>query len=145
MFLRNGGMFLQAQATSQLEHHERSRRSRVQTSAPRPRNLTRFSWYPSLPPGKCRDNILNWATAASFHVISHPSFTYHPFIRRYIVWATDSVVKWTINRYIYIYIYSLYICVCVCVCVCVCARARARIVVKFQYVWQTLLQNLNPQ
>jgi hypothetical protein len=38
---------------------------------------------------------LKLATAASFHVFSNSSFTYHPFIRRYIVWPTDKALLTT--------------------------------------------------
>jgi hypothetical protein len=37
---------------------------------------------------------------ASFHILSESSFTYHPLIRRYIVWVTDkaSINKLEINK-----------------------------------------------
>jgi hypothetical protein len=35
----------------------------------------------------------NSATTASFHILSNSSFINYAIIWRYIVWATDSVVK----------------------------------------------------
>jgi hypothetical protein len=37
----------------------------------------------------------NWATTVSYHIISNSSFTYQPFIRRYIIWVTE---KASLNR-----------------------------------------------
>jgi hypothetical protein len=39
-----------------------------------------FSWFFSVSPNKCRDITLNYATTASFHILSNYLFTYHPFI-----------------------------------------------------------------
>jgi hypothetical protein len=35
---------------------------------------------------------------ASFHILSNSLFISYPIIRWYIVWANDSVVKWTTNK-----------------------------------------------
>jgi len=41
----------------------------------------------------------NEATIAYFKIISNSSFTkIHPNIRRHIIWATDSVVKYIIDK-----------------------------------------------
>jgi hypothetical protein len=47
-----------------------------------------FSWFSSVLPGNCRDSTLNQARTAFFHILSIWSFTYHPFIRCYIIWVT---------------------------------------------------------
>jgi hypothetical protein len=44
-----------------------------------------FSWLSSVPTGESRDSTLQQVTTYFFHVLSNSSFTYHPFIRRYII------------------------------------------------------------
>jgi hypothetical protein len=43
-----------------------------------------YFWFSSVPPRKCRASALKYATIASFYILSNLSFTYHPFILRYI-------------------------------------------------------------
>jgi hypothetical protein len=63
-------------------------------SRPGGRILQLRSFVVFLSPSRhIRDSILNYATTASFLIPSNSSFTYHPLIRRYIVW--ESVVKQT--------------------------------------------------
>jgi hypothetical protein len=38
---------------------------------------------------QARNSTLYYATAACFQIIRYSSFTYHPLIRRYIVWVTE--------------------------------------------------------
>jgi hypothetical protein len=61
--------------------------------------VTEASCFFSVPPGKCRNSILNYTSTASFHILSYSSFSYHPFIRRYIVLLTEqaSLNKLQIN------------------------------------------------
>jgi len=40
-----------------------------------------FFWYSSLPSGKFRVNVLNYTTAASFHVVCNSLFTVISFNR----------------------------------------------------------------
>jgi hypothetical protein len=44
-----------------------------------------FSWFSSFPSGKCWNSTLNSATIASFHILSNLPFSYHSFIRHYIL------------------------------------------------------------
>jgi hypothetical protein len=53
----------------------------------------RFSWFPSVPPGKYRDSTLNWAKTASFDILSNSSFIDH-----HIVWRYTSLHKPQINK-----------------------------------------------
>jgi hypothetical protein len=48
----------------------------------------------------CRDSTLKLGQTAFFHIFSMSSFTYHSFIRCYIVWVTDktSLNKLQINK-----------------------------------------------
>jgi hypothetical protein len=57
----------------------------------RPAILTGFSWLSSVPPGKCRDSTLSYATTASFYTHSISSFICHSFIRRSVVRITEKV------------------------------------------------------
>jgi hypothetical protein len=57
---------------------------RVQISACIPAILTEVFW--SL---RANGSFLDYAMTASFHILSSSSFTYHPFIQIYIVWATE--------------------------------------------------------
>jgi hypothetical protein len=62
---------------------------------------TRFKPYPgsrmfrgsslssSVPPGKCVHSILNYATAASFHILSNSLLSNRAIIQRYTVWGTE--------------------------------------------------------
>jgi hypothetical protein len=52
-----------------------------------------FLWLSLVPPGKFQCSTLNQTTTASFRIISNLLFINHPLFRRYIVWATDSVLK----------------------------------------------------
>jgi hypothetical protein len=49
-----------------------------------------FLQFSSLYPGEC---MVSTFTTASFHILYNSSFINHPVVRRYIVWATASVVK----------------------------------------------------
>jgi hypothetical protein len=53
------------------------------------------SWLYSVPPGKFRDNTLHRPRLLA-SVLSNSSFTYHTFIRRYIVWVTETA---SLNNY----------------------------------------------
>jgi hypothetical protein len=44
-------------------------------------------------PHSLRADPLNQAANTSFHVLSNSLFVIHTIIRRYIIWATDSVVE----------------------------------------------------
>jgi hypothetical protein len=61
-----------------------------------------FVWFFLVPTGKCRDSTLNYATDASFHILSSLLFTYYLFIWCYIVWVTEKVSlnKLKINKQI---------------------------------------------
>jgi hypothetical protein len=50
-----------------------------------------FSWFSSVSPGKWRDSIFSYATAATFHIIFKLPFTHHHFIPRCIIWLTEKV------------------------------------------------------
>jgi hypothetical protein len=52
-----------------------------------------FLWFSSVSPGKWWDSTLNYVRSAFFQILSYSSFNIYLTIRRYIVWATDSVVK----------------------------------------------------
>jgi hypothetical protein len=60
----------------------------------------KFLWFSSVPPGKCRNSALTYATTASFHVPSHLLFTKYPTIRRCIdlLCAIYCVVKYIIGK-----------------------------------------------
>jgi hypothetical protein len=63
----------------------------------RSRTEGRLSWLRFFvvflsPFRKCLSTF-NSATNTSLHMLSYSSFTNHPFIRRYIVWATSRIVK----------------------------------------------------
>jgi hypothetical protein len=47
-------------------------------------------WFFSVPPGKCLNKTLNETTTCSFHILSNSSFTYHPFIRLYMMMITST-------------------------------------------------------
>jgi hypothetical protein len=73
----------------------------LKTSALRPAILTEaFVWFSLVPSNKCRGRTLNYAMTASFHILSNSAFTYHPFIRRFIIWVTEktSLNKPQINK-----------------------------------------------
>jgi len=59
-------------------------------------------------PGNCWDITLNYATTASFHILSDSLFNYHPFTRRYIVWVQkkrrQTTNESTLSLHIYEYI-----------------------------------------
>jgi hypothetical protein len=61
------------------------RRFRVQISARMLAILTGFR-RSSVLSCKC---ALNLATTTSFHTLINPSFTYHPFVRRYVVLSSE--------------------------------------------------------
>jgi hypothetical protein len=56
-------------------------RSPVQLSSRRPATLEAFSWSTSFLPCKCRESIVNYATTASFHVLSNSSINQTIFRR----------------------------------------------------------------
>jgi hypothetical protein len=49
--------------------------------------------FSSLHLGTCHASTLNLVTASSFHILSNLLVINYSVIRRYIVWATESVVK----------------------------------------------------
>jgi hypothetical protein len=60
------------------------------------RRRDRLSWLrvfvvSAFPAGKCRNSVPTWShvTTASFRILSNSSFTYHPFIRRCIIWVSE--------------------------------------------------------
>jgi hypothetical protein len=55
----------------------------------------RFSWYSSVSPGKCRDNVLNYATIASFHILPNSLLTITQSFESYTNEVTDNSVKGT--------------------------------------------------
>jgi hypothetical protein len=55
-------------------------RSQVQISFRRLAILASFPWLSSVPPGKFQDSVLNYATAASFHIRSNSLYTNHSII-----------------------------------------------------------------
>jgi hypothetical protein len=49
-----------------------------------------FCGIPQSPPGEFRDSALkNQAMSASFQILINSSFTYKPFIRRFLDWVTE--------------------------------------------------------
>jgi hypothetical protein len=53
-------------------------------------SVLRFSWFSSDPPGECWDSTLKLCHYRLFpKILNISSFTYHPFIRRYIVCVTE--------------------------------------------------------
>jgi hypothetical protein len=51
------------------------------------------SWYSSAPSGIHGDSTSNYATTASFQILSNSLLNIHATIRRHTLWATGSVVK----------------------------------------------------
>jgi hypothetical protein len=49
------------------------------------------SWFFSVPPGKFRDNILNYGASVYFHSLPNQLPINHPIVRGYIIWAADGV------------------------------------------------------
>jgi hypothetical protein len=45
-----------------------------------------------------RDSIANYAIVASVHICSKALFIYFPVVRRYMIWATEDLLKLTGNN-----------------------------------------------
>jgi hypothetical protein len=60
-------------------------KSQVQISAWRPAILTKVFVVFLSSSSECRDSTLNYATIASFHILSNLSSIYYTFIGRYIL------------------------------------------------------------
>jgi hypothetical protein len=54
-----------------------------------------FWWFSSVSSGKWRNSSLK---LGQYRFLSSLSFTYDPFVRRYRVWATEIVVKWSVSK-----------------------------------------------
>jgi hypothetical protein len=47
------------------------------------RSFSGYSWIFSVPPGRCRNSVLNNATSGSFYIRYNFLFIDHPAVRRY--------------------------------------------------------------
>jgi hypothetical protein len=62
-----------------------------------------FSWFPSVPPGTCRDSTLNYTPTVSFHILSSLLFTIiHSLDAVYSELRTASLTKLQIKQTIVI-------------------------------------------
>jgi hypothetical protein len=56
------------------------------------------AWGLPVKQGNCKDITINYFMPASLHILSSSWFADHPIFWYPIIWATESIVKWTTNE-----------------------------------------------
>jgi hypothetical protein len=59
-----------------------------------------FLWFSLVPLGKCWDGVLDQVTTTSFCILFNQLLINHLTIQHCVLWATNSIFKYTINKWI---------------------------------------------